>query len=179
MADDDFLEHDSDLDGTSLAGPTGGDVSNGWGAGIEAECRLQGRLGIPLALLYLENDFFLQHDTQAFWYMDHGDIKTKALTLGLNWHFTERDSKVDAWIGPVIGAADVSDADLNLMGFGATVDDTQFIWGATLGADFPAREGWGFHASARWLDIDADIEGTGLDFGLDPILLMVGASYHF
>jgi len=108
-----------------------------------------------------------------------GDLTYTPLTVGPNFHLTRR-SKVDLCVALVLGY--VLFADLEITGEKVTLEN-DFTRGATLGVDVPFGQGkWALNAALRYLGMDAKIDEEGFDgdpIDVNPVILQVGASYHF
>lgn len=168
-------------------------VDGGYGLGVGAEYQVRPRLGIEASLTYLQSEMEYMLDLDEEWGMDEDDYGWFALTIGANFHLTDSDSKADLYIGPLVGWADLGEADFNIFGERLTGQmDNEFVYGAQIGIDVPACPAgcWMFHAGLRYmaLEVDPDFgrlitvpenEELELEVGMDPIILMFGASYRF
>ena len=69
------------------------------GGGIEGECMITPKLGIPLALMFLSQDSHVMYDTVDVWLMDSADLDWMAFTVGANYHLLETDNNFDLFVG--------------------------------------------------------------------------------
>ena len=171
---------DETLAGTEDFERTEATINNGSGFGLEGECMVTPRLGIPLTLMWLSHDAHVMYDSSTEWLMDDTDIDWFSVTAGLNYHFLEPDNKFDLWAGPFIGLVSFDDAKVTLGNETTTTKfDDPFVWGLQLGLDVPARQGFAFYAGLRWFNLEAEVEGQDIDFNLNPLMWNAGVSYRF
>ncbi len=155
-------------------------VSGGSGAGFNVEYRANDRIGIEGGLLYWDLDSMLNFDSATEWLMDSDSSDVLTLTVGLNFHLTP-GQKVDFYVGPYIGLAQIDDPSFDLGGSVGTVSgnvDDEFVWGGQLGLDVPfGGSGWAFHAGALYMALG--VGDSGVDLDIDPLIGTVGLAYNF
>ena len=162
-------------------------IDNGDGFGVEGECMVTPRLGIPLGLMWISTDSHVMIDTASVWEMDSESIDWFAITTGVNYHFLEPDSKFDLWAGPFLGFVSFDDASYHADTVEATTQattvkfDDAFTWGLQVGFDVPARNGWAFFGAVRWfsLELEPTNVNDAFDFNLNPLMWNAGVSYRF
>ena len=162
---------------------------------IGYEQRLGGLFGLEFLLLHTTSDIDGSLEG-TFWINDIdtgelietgtlseteeiGDLTYTPVTVGANFHLT-RNSKVDLYIGLVLGY--VWFGDLDIMEEKVSMEN-DFTRGATLGVDVPIGQGkWAFNGALRYLGMDAKIDEEGFDgdpIDVNPLILQVAASYRF
>lgn len=156
-------------------------ISSGTGFGVEGECLVTPRLGIPVAIMALSHDAFFSFDSPTEWLMDKADVDWLGVTAGLNYHFTDPESTaVDFWGGPFIGFVDFDDTRVTLGNETSNFSfDNAFTWGLQLGIEVPARQGFALYGGIRYFNLEAEVENDNLDFDLDPLMFNIGVSYRF
>jgi outer membrane protein W len=159
-------------------------VNNGDGLGVEGECLVTPRLGIPLTLMWLSHDSHLFYDSAAAWEMDSKDFEWLSITSGLNYHFLEPDAGFDLWGGVFLGWAALDEVSYDIPALGGRQNvnyDDPFVYGAQLGVDIPAKKGFAFYGGLRWMSLEAESTNVGgnRDFDLNPLMWQAGLSYRF
>ncbi|MEM6457049.1 MAG: OmpW family outer membrane protein, partial [Acidobacteriota bacterium] len=161
-------------------------IGDGAGFGVSLEYLTSVGLGIEASAMFAQiaGDYF--YDLDDAWGMDDDDLRFIPLTLGLNYHFNP-DGPVDVFAGVFAGIALLDDASFQVLdNVVRSIElDDEFIWGLQLGLDVPFGDSpWGFHAAARYMDLetefDADgIDATPLDLDLSPTIFSAGVAYRF
>ncbi len=148
----------------------------GQGLGLGLERRFNDRVGLEAGLLWAELDSSFILDLNNDWERDTDSSSLLALVIGPNFHLTRPDSRVDFYIGPFLGWADVGDATYQALGETIRRDfSDDFMFGAQIGADISFGDGpAGLHLGARYLDLAA-----AQDIGIDPLIGEVGFFYNF
>lgn len=167
--------------------PSGGQVHAGGnaelGVNIAVEYRLSDRIGLELATVYAKSP-----DVDDTVNGNNDEIGEGPsffpLVAGANIHLVNSDS-VDVYVGPRIAFVQFGDFDLNIDGQNTAFDvDDEFAWGATAGINYQIGEGhWSLLAEVTYLDVDMEITQRGsnnsYESGFDPLVVNLGASYHF
>ena len=162
-------------------------INNADGLGVEGECMVTPRLGIPLTLMWLSQESHVMIDTTEVWEMDTQDIDWFSITTGVNYHFLEPESKFDLWAGPFIGFVSFDDVTYRADDVAGSTDPTRvkfddaFTWGLQVGFDVPARKGFSFFGALRWFSLELEptnVDDT-IDFNLNPLMWNAGVSYRF
>ena len=152
--------------------------------GIEAEFRINRRLGIEVGMLYNRPEIRVNIDFADGQRALLATATTfRPVTAGLVFHLTP-ESKVDLTFTPLIGLAFYDDLHFQFQGEAVTLEvDNDFIQGARIAADIPlGASRWALSFAARYLDtaVDGtDPDGERVTFDLDPIILNAGIGFHF
>ncbi len=158
----------------------------GQGAGAQAEYRFNKWFGLGFGAFFgaVESHFeldFVENGVDV-WDMTDDDSDTFGLFAGPIFHLTP-DTRVDLFIGPLLGYLDYGSVEFNLQGrnFRRSFDsDTTF--GAQLGLDIPFRADgpWSLYLGAMYFDADANSDDfPELDLDIEPLFLNLGVSYDF
>lgn len=154
------------------------DVEGGQGIALDLERRFSERFGLQGNIHFGNVDTSLKFDLDNDWEMADDEASFLAVTFGPNFHLSP-NSKVDFYVGPFIGFAEVDDTSYRVLGetqnrtFG---DD--FLVGALLGLDIPfGSKDWGLHLGARFMDFAVD--GTDGEFAIDPLTTEFGFFWSF
>jgi outer membrane protein W len=170
-------------EGTEAFERTEAIANNGEGLGLEGECLVTPRLGIPLTLMWVSHDSSVFIDSEAVWDSAQADLDWFGVTAGLNYHFLEPDSKVDFWGGAFIGLVALDDTTYNfdILERQTVKWDDDFAYGLQLGVQVPARRGLAFYGGLRWMamDVEAENAGQSRDFDLNPLMWNAGLAYRF
>lgn len=152
--------------------------------GASLERLFTDRVGLEFALMTGSFDASLKYDLDGDWEMGDENFDILAFTVGPNFHLTP-DSRVDFYVGPFLGYADLDGATFNLLGDSIRRDvDGDFLFGAQAGLDIPFGDSaWGLNFAARYMKLDADLSGTnvpsGADMAIDPFLVSGGLRVRF
>ena len=158
-------------------------LESGVGAGAGLEYHFNRRIGLEGSALYvpLGSKFFF--DLGIDWAEDDDDVEMLAFLLGPNFHLTP-DSRVDFYIGPFVGIADLSSATYRVLGETHRRNlDADTLFGVQLGLDVPFGDaGWAVHFGARYIDmtVETEIGGPeGPEIPADPLGAEIGFAYSF
>ena len=158
----------------------------GEGAGAMAEYHFNKRLGLGFGAFFgeLENHWeldFVQNGTDV-WAMTDDDIDTFGLFVGPVFHLTP-DSRVDLFIGPLLGYLDWGSAEFELLDRRLRRSyDNETTFGAQLGLDIPFKADgpWSLYLGAMYFDGSAESdEVPEIDIDLSPFFLNLGVTYDF
>ncbi len=111
-----------------------------------------------------------------------GEIDLEPISLTLNFHFYSSDM-VDVYAGPMASYVLWSDVDVvepfaSALGTNTLQTDSEFGYGAAIGADFKVGENVVITTGLRYLFVDAPVEGV-TDVGVDPLFFRAGIGYRF
>ncbi len=153
-------------------------LDKGQGVGAGLEYHFNDRVGLEASILYAVLDSKLFFDIGSDWAEGNADADLLSVVIGPNFHLTP-GKKVDLYIGPFIGFADLGDVSFNVLGETQRRDfDTDTVIGAQLGLDVPFGAGdWAAHFGARYMDLSAEVNGVDID--IDPLGVEVGLAYKF
>ncbi|MEM6701202.1 MAG: outer membrane beta-barrel protein [Acidobacteriota bacterium] len=159
----------------------------GQAIGAQAEYRFNKWLGLGFGAFFggLESNFeldFIEHGREV-WDMTDEDSDTFGLFAGPIFHLTP-ESRVDLFVGPLIGYLDYGSVDFNLQGRNFRRSyDSETALGAQLGLDIPFKADgkWSLYLGAMYFDVSAesDNEVPNFDIDLEPLFLNLGLSYDF
>ncbi|HUP22096.1 MAG TPA: hypothetical protein VNB06_04055 [Thermoanaerobaculia bacterium] len=153
---------------------------SGEGFGVQAEYRMNDRLGIAVGALFADFTTELMWDYLTLWEMDFDDMATKTFFVGPMFHPLRRDSRVDFFVGPVLHYTDIGSVEYVMPSLTVREDfDDQFSFGAQLGLDVPFRRDgrFGLHVGSLWLDLEG--EADDFDVSIDPLTFNLGVFYRF
>ena len=155
-------------------------LDGGVGGGAGIEYHFNQRIGLEGTVLYvpLGSDFFF--DIGVDWAGDSDDVSMLAFLIGPNFHLTP-DKKVDFYIGPFIGIADLGGTSYQVLGQTQNRSlDTDTLFGVQLGLDIPFGDGaWAVHLGARYMDMTVEADEEGAEIAADPLGFEVGFAYSF
>lgn len=172
----------------------------GVGFGLAGEYKLNYRLGLMVGANLGRCELFWEYDVRDLWGHDDADVDTNLLYAGLNFHLTRPGSRVDFWIGPMIGRFDYSSPSLSAVEMkGMPLDATyqpnwrgETVLGANLGMKIPLWKDCpvGVYLGAMWLDSTMEAgaatiggadgaEAPELSLGRSPLYLNAGISFDF
>lgn len=159
----------------------------GQAIGAQAEYRFNKWLGLGFGAFFggLENHFeldFFDANGDFVWDMTDEDVDTFGLFAGPVFHLTP-DSRVDLFVGPLLGYLDYGSVDFRLQGRSFRRSyDSETALGAQLGLDIPFRADskWSLYVGAMYFDVSAESdEAPAFDIDLEPLFLNLGVSYDF
>ncbi|NJN63725.1 MAG: OmpW family protein [Acidobacteria bacterium] len=151
------------------------EASDELGYELGFEWRATEKLGLEVSYLTANHDVELD-GTKL------GEIDLEPLSAALNIHFYSSDM-VDVYAGPVVSYVLWSDVELvepfvTALGTNELKTDSEFGYGATLGADFKISDALVIQTGLRWLFVDAPVDGVA-DVGVDPLFIRAGLGYRF
>ena len=172
----------------------------GVGFGLAGEYKVNYRLGLMFGANLGRCESFWEYDVRDLWGQDDADVDTNLLYAGLNFHLTRPGSRVDFWIGPMVGRFDYSSPSLSAVEMKAMPLDATYqpqwqgetVVGANLGMKIPFKKDCpvGLYFGAMWLDSTmeagaATISGSDgaeapeISLGRSPLYLNAGIAFDF
>jgi len=149
----------SDLDDIDLEGTYEAADAVGWNFGFE--WRWTELLGVEVDYLMSSNDVEVDGETT-------GELDVNPLSASLNIHLIHAD--FDLWVAPTISWVNFDAEDTSV--------DSEFAYGATLGAAFYFTDRFGIEGAIRYLDLSADAEDLG-SVAIDPLIARAGVAFRF
>ena len=172
----------------------------GVGFGVGAEYKLNYRLGLMFGANFGRCETFWEYDVRDLWGHDDVDVETNLLYAGLNFHLTRPDSRVDFWVGPMVGRFDYSSPSLSAVEMKGMPLDARYqpqwrgetVLGANMGMKIPFWKDCpvGLYLGAMWLDSTMEAgaatisgadgaEAPELSLGRRPLYLNAGIAFDF
>lgn len=147
--------------------------------GASIEYKPTDKLGVELGVMFAKQDAHWEYDDPTRWLMDEESLKTRILTLGVNWHLLDPAAPVDLFIGPFVGQASFNNLDFADGSLTRRVDyDSEVIFGAQLGLGVPFGDSpVSFQAGIKYLQLDA--EDDNFNLGIDPLIATAGIGIRF
>ncbi len=157
------------------------DLSSAIGLGAGLEYHFNDRVGLDGNIIIGASlDGHHMFDTlDGIWGMDDDSFSASALTLGPAFHLTP-NAKVDWFVEPFVGVFNFGDATFVDQGITRNFDGGSEVGlGLMTGLDIPFNNNpqWGLHFGLRWMQ--AEIEDSGLEFDVDPLIFGAGLKYDF
>jgi len=163
-----------------------------FGVGLGLEYRASRRLGVELSALTSELEDEMTFDFFGEALTIEQSLRMTPVLAKLNLHLTP-ESKVDFYLGPVVGRMFYDDLEIEIRGEGESARGSvgtrdEWAWGAHAGMDVPVGDrGAFFTAGVTWLKAEVEIEGEPEDeeeegdfrSDLDPLVAQVGFGYRF
>lgn len=155
-------------------------LDSGVGGGAGLEYHFNDRVGLEGTVLFVPLGSQLFFDIGVDWAEDEDDVEMLAFLIGPNFHLTP-NSRVDFYIGPFVGAADLSSTTYRVLGEAQNRSfDADTLFGVQLGLDIPFGDaGWAFHLGARYFDMTIETEEEGAEIAADPLGFEAGFAYSF
>ncbi len=180
----------SGLDGAGVATNS----STGAGLGIAFERRINQRWGLDLALAGAAPEVNLRTGVFPDGAGTAGEVFfVTPFTVGFNYHITP-GQPVDVYFGPLVAVVHYSEIDFDLgvwnhwFESGSSVEiveDTDFTWGAQLGAGLRFGEGrWSLEVGVKYIKSSYQLDRHGdedpmLTVSFDPTVWSLGFGYRF
>ncbi len=155
-------------------------LDGGVGGGAELEYHFNERVGLAASALYVPWESELFFDLDNDWESDEDDISMLAFLIGPNFHLTP-GKKVDVYIGPFVGVADLGSTSYRVLGETQNRSfDADTLFGAQLGVDVPFGKGdWAAHFGVRYFDMTVELAEEGPEVAADPFSVEAGLAYKF
>lgn len=153
-----------------------------FGFGLGLSYRLNRRLSIELAVLFVDLDSELRRDSAGIVDFDRTSGTFQTVAIGVDWHL-RRHRSVGVRLGAFVAETTLDDARF----FTQTgrpeklaFDDDHGI-GIKLGFDVPFRpeSRWMVTGDARYLVTILESETAGQDLDLDPLIISIGVGFRF
>lgn len=153
-------------------------LDGGLGLAAALERHFNERLGLEVALLWADLDSSLIVDRGTDWQRDTGSATFLSFLVGPNFHLTP-GKKVDFYLGPFVGWADIGGSTFTLYGENQSRDfGNDFVYGAQLGFDILFGDGpWGLHLGGRYMQLSVGDNADKLD--VNPLIGELGFFRNF
>ncbi len=158
-------------------------IESGTGFGFGLEYLVTENWGVDARVLFAQLEGHWMYDLEEIWLMDEEDLDYFPITIGVNYHFTPR-SVVDVYAGAFIGYANFGSVKFSDSGVTLGVSyDSSFMAGLALGLDIPFGDSpWIFTGGLTYAAVEAEagsINGTEIEFDVNPVTAMAGIGYRF
>lgn len=179
VSSDEAFSVDNSSDGSTIAG---GNAAPG--VGVAVERRFSDRYGLELATFYAKvPDTDVTNTSGQQTEVDEGPSFIP-IAASLNIHLTP-DRKVDFYVAPTLAFVSFGDFELEVDSQTSAYEtDSEFAWGASIGADIKLGDRWSLNSAVSYFDVDMEVSEVGSPSApvvtqFDPFIVSVGATLKF